>query len=55
MFTKGQKVKSKYTGFEYIIVEASDRAFQGFHNFWVVRPVDGGPTTQFSTKEIEAV
>jgi hypothetical protein len=55
MFTKGDRVKSKYSGFEYIIVEPSDRAFRGAHNFWVVMPVNGGPNTQFSTKEIEAV
>ncbi len=55
MFAKGDRVRSKHTGFEYIIVGASDRAFQGVHNFWVVRSADGGMTTQFSTKEIEAV
>lgn len=55
MFKPGDRVRSKNSGMTYIIVEASDRAFHGVHNFWVARPVEGGFTTQFSSKEIEAL
>lgn len=55
MYEKGQIVRNKRTGMEYVIVEPSDRAFHGVHNFWVCRNLHGGYTTQFSAKEIEAV